>query len=51
VLSDLAAGRTNKEIAEKHGVSLNTVKYHLRNLFQKLGVTSRGQAIARYLAP
>ena len=49
VLSDLAAGRTNKQIARDLGVSLNTVKFHVRNLFQKLGVNSRGQAIALYL--
>jgi len=49
VLSDLAAGNTNKQIADKHGVSLNTVKFHLRNTFQKLGVSSRGQAISLYL--
>jgi two-component system nitrate/nitrite response regulator NarP len=49
VLSDLAAGRTNKQIARDRGVSLNTVKFHVRNLFQKLGVNSRGQAIALYL--
>jgi len=50
VLSDLASGRTNKQIARDLGVSLNTVKFHVRNLFQKLGVNSRGQAIARYLS-
>jgi len=49
VLSDLAAGRTNKQIARDLGVSLNTVKFHVRNLFQKLGVNSRSQAIALYL--
>ena len=49
VLSDLAAGRTNKQIARDLGVSLNTVKFHVRNLFQKLGVNSRSQAIAMYL--
>ena len=49
VLSDLASGRTNKQIARDHGVSLNTVKFHVRNLFQKLGVNSRSQAIAMYL--
>jgi two-component system nitrate/nitrite response regulator NarP len=49
VLSSLAAGRTNKEIAAEKGVSTNTVKYHVRNLFDKLGVSNRGQAIALYL--
>jgi two-component system nitrate/nitrite response regulator NarP len=49
VLSDLAAGRTNKQIARDQGVSLNTIKFHVRNLFQKLGVNSRSQAIAMYL--
>jgi two-component system nitrate/nitrite response regulator NarP len=49
ILSSLAAGRTNKEIASRKGVSTNTVKYHIRNLFEKLGVSNRGQAIALYL--
>ena len=49
VLSDLASGRTNKQIARDLGVSLNTVKFHVRNLFQKLDVNSRGQAISLYL--
>lgn len=49
VLSDLAAGRTNKQIARDQSVSLNTIKFHVRNLFQKLGVNSRSQAIAMYL--
>jgi two-component system nitrate/nitrite response regulator NarP len=49
VLADLASGRTNKQIARDLDVSLNTVKFHVRNLFQKLDVNSRGQAIALYL--
>lgn len=49
ILSSLAAGRTNKEIAAEKGVSTNTVKYHIRNLFDKLSVSNRGQAIALYL--
>jgi two-component system nitrate/nitrite response regulator NarP len=49
ILSSLAAGRTNKEIAAEKVVSTNTVKYHIRNLFEKLDVTNRGQAIALYL--
>jgi len=49
VLASLAAGHTNKQIAAEKGVSTNTVKYHIRNLFDKLGVNNRGQAIALYL--
>ena len=49
ILSSLAAGRTNKEIAAEKAVSTNTVKYHIRNLFEKLSVKNRGQAIALYL--
>jgi len=49
ILASLAAGRTNKEIATEKAVSTNTVKYHIRNVFEKLGVSNRGQAIALYL--
>lgn len=49
VLSALAAGRTNKEIASDLELSPNTVKFHVKNLFQKLGVHNRSQAIALYL--
>jgi two-component system, NarL family, nitrate/nitrite response regulator NarL len=49
VLAELASGRTNKQIARDLGISLNTIKFHVRNLFQKLGVNSRGQAISMYL--
>lgn len=49
ILSSLAAGRTNKQIAAVKGVSTNTVKYHIKNVFEKLNVHNRGQAIALYL--
>lgn len=50
VLSLLAAGQSNKQIAETQSVSPNTVKFHVRNLFEKLGVHSRSQAVALYLS-
>jgi DNA-binding NarL/FixJ family response regulator len=49
VLSKLARGSTNKQIARDLEVSLNTIKFHVRNVYQKLGVNSRSQAIALYL--
>ena len=52
VLTQLAAGKSNKEIAQKLGVSPNTVKTQVASLYQKLEVQRRTQAIqkARELA-
>ena len=47
VVAELLSGRSNKEMAEKLFVSTNTVKTHLRNIYGKLGVHSRGQAMAQ----
>jgi len=46
VLSDLASGRTNKQIARDLGVSLNTVKFHVRNILDKLHLHNRAQVVA-----
>lgn len=48
LLEALAKGLTNKDLARDFGISANTVKFHLSNLFEKLGVKSRAQAIAFY---
>ncbi len=50
LLGSLAGGQTNAQIANGHGISLNTVKFHLKNLYEKLGVNNRAQAVARFLA-
>jgi DNA-binding NarL/FixJ family response regulator len=42
VLSYVADGSTNKQIARALKLSESAVKFHLRNLFRKLTVTSRG---------
>lgn len=47
VLERLAAGQSNKEIAHTLGLSPNTVKTHLANLFGKLQVARRTQAISK----
>jgi LuxR family maltose regulon positive regulatory protein len=47
VLHLLAEGFTNKEIAEKLVVAPSTVKQHLKNIYSKLDVHSRTQAVAR----
>jgi DNA-binding NarL/FixJ family response regulator len=38
-------GLSNNEIAEKLVVSLGTVKFHVSNVFHKLGVDSRVEAV------
>lgn len=46
VLEKLAQGLTNAQIAEAMVVSENTIKFHLQNIFQKLGVNNRTEAAA-----
>jgi LuxR family maltose regulon positive regulatory protein len=43
----VAAGRSNKEIAQELFLAIGTVKKHLNNIFGKLIVSSRTQAVAR----
>ena len=48
VLAFVAEGRSNADIASAMNLSESTVKFHLRNLFAKLGVTNRTEAAAHY---
>jgi LuxR family maltose regulon positive regulatory protein len=47
VLRLIAAGKSNREIARELIVTLGTVKKHINNIFGKLAVHSRTQAVAR----
>ncbi|MCW9040929.1 MAG: response regulator transcription factor [Rhodospirillales bacterium] len=49
LLLSLVRGSTNAQIAGYLDISLNTVKFHLKNLYGKLEVSNRAQAVARYL--
>lgn len=46
VLELLEAGMSNQEIADRLRVELRTIKNHLHNIFSKLGVRRRGEAVA-----
>jgi DNA-binding NarL/FixJ family response regulator len=45
VVALIAAGAPNKEIARRLGLSMNTVKSHIRTAYRAMGVTSRTQAV------
>ncbi|MCH7693584.1 MAG: response regulator transcription factor [Proteobacteria bacterium] len=49
LLTALARGCTNAQIAHDLDISLNTVKFHLKNLYGKLDVRNRTQAVAWHL--
>lgn len=46
VLTCVARGLSNRDAADRLCVSTNTIKWHLRNVFEKLGITNRVQAVA-----
>jgi LuxR family maltose regulon positive regulatory protein/serine/threonine-protein kinase PknK len=46
ILRLLARGLANKEIARTLGLTINTVKWYLKSIYVKLGVTRRGESVA-----
>lgn len=49
LLGMLSNGWSNTQIASRTGISENTVKYHLKNLYDKLEVRNRAMAVALYV--
>jgi NarL family two-component system response regulator LiaR len=47
ILALLAAGLSNRAIAEKLSISLSTVRFHISNILSKMGVANRAEAAAR----
>lgn len=43
--------KTNREIADEVFISVNTVKYHLKNIYEKLGVSNRKEALQYLIKP
>ena len=49
VVDGLAEGQAYKQIADKLGVSIHTVRNYIRRIYEKLHVCSRTEAVAKYL--
>lgn len=49
ILSELAKGYANKEIAFNLSISVPTVRTHLRHIYEKIRVRSRAEAIIKFL--
>ena len=48
-LMDITKGLNNQQLADKHFISINTVKFHMRNLLGKLEVSCRADALHKII--
>lgn len=48
VLELVAEGKSNAQISVELGLSENTIKFHLKNIYSKLGVTNRTEAASKF---
>ncbi|MBG6155738.1 two-component system nitrate/nitrite response regulator NarP [Labrenzia sp. EL_159] len=48
ILEALSSGMSNRELSKSLQISTNTVKFHLSNIYEKLSVKNRAQAIVYY---
>ena len=48
ILSSLSMGLLYKEIASDHEISINTVKKHVKNIYRKLEVGKRSEALEKF---
>ncbi len=48
ILQALSYGNLYKEIAADYNISINTVKKHLKNIYRKLEVSKRTQAVTKF---
>ena len=47
ILSEMYEGKTNKQMSEAHFISINTIKTHIKNIYDKLDVHSRTETMAK----
>ena len=50
LLEALSRGLSNRQLAAEFGISANTVKFHLSNLYEKLSISRRTQAVAFFFS-
>ncbi|HXV36232.1 MAG TPA: response regulator transcription factor [Myxococcota bacterium] len=50
LLAALSEGSSNAQLAARFEISVQTVKFHLKNVYEKLGIGNRAQAVALYVS-